>query len=534
MTHAALFLPLILTLSSFLGFSTAQASAICPWTKVMPDNNLYYNFVRMDNGQSHPSTRLYHSFWSGSEQHLLLSCSWTEDVEVIRSYLSVCRQRPQDFSGPPKENLENLLLGADQCVPLTSGMLESRGRRDRRSVGGPGQEERSEVAKHPRVKRGFIVPGTLWCGSGNKAPSYTDLGVFSNTDSCCREHDQCKHTILSFQSGFGVFNSNIFTMSHCDCDKTFRSCLREANDRISEVVEYTFFNLLKMHCFTLSNRLQCAERNWFGMCKKSQMALYADVHPPELSEAPQPKACLNTSCININATIPAELLESSLTDPELHRMSTTASTPAAPASSGGSPSITAAAHRPDSTALVRPKGSAPEGKDELMVVPIKHQTDMSRYKNISEEQMSCGVYKDLDECRSKIPPQQRRHGLQNSEDRTLYHCNCTTRLFQTLAQQKQLTKVQTFLLGHVSLSCFLLPNCPTGNTSCTAMVVKAELPGLNQRPAEVEEQRHLQAVRLKVSKTNMRAKRKDRPVRLYKLCQRMTRTKHTQKVTTRG
>uniref|UniRef100_A0A8C6KXG4 phospholipase A2 n=1 Tax=Nothobranchius furzeri TaxID=105023 RepID=A0A8C6KXG4_NOTFU len=431
MTHAALFLPLILTLSSFLGFSTAQASAICPWTKVMPDNNLYYNFVRMDNGQSHPSTRLYHSFWSGSEQHLLLSCSWTEDVEVIRSYLSVCRQRPQDFSGPPKENLENLLLGADQCVPLTSGMLESRGRRDRRSVGGPGQEERSEVAKHPRVKRGFIVPGTLWCGSGNKAPSYTDLGVFSNTDSCCREHDQCKHTILSFQSGFGVFNSNIFTMSHCDCDKTFRSCLREANDRISEVVEYTFFNLLKMHCFTLSNRLQCAERNWFGIWKNKSRLQYEH----ELSEAPQPKACLNTSCININATIPAELLESSLTDPELHRMSTTASTPAAPASSGGSPSITAAAHRPDSTALVRPKGSAPEGKDELM--------------------MSCGVYKDLDECRSKIPPQQRRHGLQNSEDRTL----------RLPLMKKQLTKVQTFLLGHVSLSCFLLPNCPTGNTS---------------------------------------------------------------------
>lgn len=45
-------------------------------------------------------------------------------------------------------------------------------------------------------------------------------GIFADTDSCCREHDHCKHTILSFHSQFGVFNRNIFTMSHCDCDNT--------------------------------------------------------------------------------------------------------------------------------------------------------------------------------------------------------------------------------------------------------------------------------------------------------------------------
>lgn len=37
-------------------------------------------------------------------------------------------------------------------------------------------DERSGVKPKLRVKRGFIVPGTLWCGSGNKAPSYADLG----------------------------------------------------------------------------------------------------------------------------------------------------------------------------------------------------------------------------------------------------------------------------------------------------------------------------------------------------------------------
>uniref|UniRef100_A0A665UDF1 Phospholipase A2-like central domain-containing protein n=1 Tax=Echeneis naucrates TaxID=173247 RepID=A0A665UDF1_ECHNA len=116
--------------------------------------------------------------------------------------------------------------------------------------------------------RGFIVPGTLWCGSGNKAPSYADL----ETDSCCREHDQCKHTILSFHSDFGVFNTNIFTMSHCDCDNRFHSCLKEANDSISHVVGYTFFNLLKMN-FLLLLVILFVKNKLLLSCAKSQLVL---------------------------------------------------------------------------------------------------------------------------------------------------------------------------------------------------------------------------------------------------------------------
>lgn len=37
-------------------------------------------------------------------------------------------------------------------------------------------DDKSEVRSPPRVKRGFIVPGTLWCGSGNKALSQENLG----------------------------------------------------------------------------------------------------------------------------------------------------------------------------------------------------------------------------------------------------------------------------------------------------------------------------------------------------------------------
>ena len=57
----------------------------------------------------------------------------------------------------------------DLCV--SAGDTWGRERTGRRFTAGG-----SEVGRVQRVKRGFIVPGTLWCGSGNKAPSYEDLG----------------------------------------------------------------------------------------------------------------------------------------------------------------------------------------------------------------------------------------------------------------------------------------------------------------------------------------------------------------------
>ncbi|XP_072228794.1 group 3 secretory phospholipase A2 [Leuresthes tenuis] len=509
MAHIAALLPLILT-ASILSCTAARASILCTWTKVFSDDEVHFSFLRSDLQQSHPSLRLYHSVWSG--KRAVLGCTWSDLTAVIRSYLSMCRERTQEFSDDKNEKFDlDSMFDAEQCVSLASqrfAVLGGRtGNRHVRSVDGR-EDGGSEVRIHQRVKRGFIVPGTLWCGSGNKAPSYADLGVFSDTDGCCREHDQCKHSILSFHSEFGVFNSNIFTMSHCDCDNKFRSCLREANDSIADVVGYTFFNLLKLQCFTFSHKLQCMQRNWFGMCKETQMALYADIHPPTLYEsAQQTEGCMNSSCSIINST---ELLQSTTSNPQL--FSTTAATSSVPTLSASSPTE-----------------PTPERTDDLEnALPAKHQTVVEQYVNFTEEQTPCGIYKDLDECRSKIRPQKTKYGFHNTESRTLYHCNCTQRLFQTLAQQTQLTDVQGLLLEHVSQSCFLPPDCTAGNT-CTAVVVKAEFSQLDQRSsAEMEQQRHLQAVNLKVRRPNItRAKRKDRPVRLYKLCVRITQPKQS-------
>uniref|UniRef100_A0A3Q2GD72 phospholipase A2 n=1 Tax=Cyprinodon variegatus TaxID=28743 RepID=A0A3Q2GD72_CYPVA len=453
--------------SALLSCSAAQSSIRCIWTKVSPNGQVHVSFLRGDPLGT--PLRLYHSVWSG--ERALSGCTWSDDAALIQSYASLCGGRTRGFSDRAANMFDlDSLLDADECVSLASPSFEGEKRgRHVRSLGDQSEDERSEVRIRTRVKRGFIVPGTLWCGSGNKAPSYADLGVFSDTDSCCREHDQCKHTILSFQSEFGVFNSNIFTMSHCDCDNKFRSCLRTANDSIADVVGYTFFNLLKMHCFTFSHRLQCAERNWFGMCKKTQMALYADVHSPTQYESArsEDEGCMNGSCSYINSTAPAELQETNTSDPRL--LSTTAATSTVPAASS-TPSIT-------------------DGTNFSLSLSLK----LNIYIVFTEEESSCTIYKELDECKNKILPQQRKYGLHNTETKMLYHCNCTA--------------------------------------NCTAVLVKAEPPQLLQRNvAQVEQQRHLQIVKPKVRRLEMRKeKREDRPLRLYRMCLRMTRPKQMKK-----
>ncbi|XP_070780223.1 group 3 secretory phospholipase A2-like [Enoplosus armatus] len=434
MTRIAPLVAVILT-SSLLRWT--EASILCSRTEVLPTGEVRYTFLR----QASPSLRLYHSAWSG--ERTLLSCAWSDDAAVIQNYFSACRERAQEFSDQPDErvDVQSVFEAEGLCVSMEAphGHVHT-GKKHARSAESPteethqGQAERSEVTSSYHF---LILPGTLWCGSGNNAQSYEDLGILAETDSCCREHDHCNFTLPPSGSDHGVFNNRGYTMSHCDCDNKFRSCLMEAGDRMSDVVGRTYFDRLKTHCFEFSHQLQCTQRNWFGMCKESTMVLHGEVHPPALYGYP------NSTEVSMNSTI------------------------------------------------INP--TEPTGK-----------------------QLSCSVFKDLDECTDKILPQQQRHGLHNPEATTLYHCNCTARLFHTLANQRQLTKVQALLLGHVSQACFLPKACTAGKI-CKADLVKVELPQLDQGDdADVEVD----------GPNGMRAdKRQDRAARLHKLCLRMVQNR---------
>ncbi|CDQ98408.1 unnamed protein product, partial [Oncorhynchus mykiss] len=298
-----------------LMLTTAAAAAdprdFCFWTKVTSNGEFHLSFLRHHSKTHHASSsslHLYHSVWS--VENRLVNCAVSDDTAVTNSYMSVCREKNTtgEFSDRPRERFDVSAQSEleSHCAPVSSPTRHARSVIDdiafQNLLGDGGDSSRDETQTHRRVKRGFIVPGTLWCGSGNKAATYDDLGVFAETDSCCREHDQCQDTILSFETNYGVFNTNIFTLSHCHCDNRFHQCLLGAEDSISDTVGYVFFNLLKMHCFEFSHRLQCSQRNWFGMCQQYEMSLYAVVHPPTFYNSTQPDLYLEEDDMADNTT----------------------------------------------------------------------------------------------------------------------------------------------------------------------------------------------------------------------------------------
>lgn len=51
-----------------------------------------------------------------------------------------------------------------------------------------------------------LIPGTKWCGGGNEADDYYDLGEHDKLDKCCRAHDLCAMCLKTGKSGWGLSN----------------------------------------------------------------------------------------------------------------------------------------------------------------------------------------------------------------------------------------------------------------------------------------------------------------------------------------
>lgn len=68
-------------------------------------------------------------------------------------------------------------------------------------------------------RENFILPGTKWCGAGQLAEDYGELGLDRTEDKCCRAHDNCRMNIGQFRRRFGYFNFRPYTISHCRCDR---------------------------------------------------------------------------------------------------------------------------------------------------------------------------------------------------------------------------------------------------------------------------------------------------------------------------
>ncbi|XP_041456350.1 uncharacterized protein LOC121408783 [Lytechinus variegatus] len=121
-----------------------------------------------------------------------------------------------------------------------------------------------------RSRRSITYPGTLWCGAGHRAKSEYALGDNTFTDRCCRSHDFCpkEMQILAFKTKHYLTNKNMFTLSHCACDKRFHKCLRQVRNAVSYDVGNWYFNILRSKCFVVRQKKQCVEKEWWGKCKR--------------------------------------------------------------------------------------------------------------------------------------------------------------------------------------------------------------------------------------------------------------------------
>ncbi|XKL68518.1 hypothetical protein PGB90_004009 [Kerria lacca] len=93
-----------------------------------------------------------------------------------------------------------------------------------------------------------IFPGTKWCGTGDIARTYFDLGVERNMDKCCRKHDLCPIKVKSNSLRYNLTNKSLYTKSHCVCDDEFLRCLRQVGKPAAEFMGKIYFNIIQVPC----------------------------------------------------------------------------------------------------------------------------------------------------------------------------------------------------------------------------------------------------------------------------------------------
>ncbi|KAH8373120.1 hypothetical protein KR009_012121 [Drosophila setifemur] len=110
------------------------------------------------------------------------------------------------------------------------------------------------------VGLGIIVPGTKWCGPGNIAKNFDDLGTERELDACCRAHDNCKEKILSNEEAYGLQNFGLFPIFSCDCEAALRSCFTSLHSVHSLALGRIYFSSKEV-CFAFGHPIvSCWEK----------------------------------------------------------------------------------------------------------------------------------------------------------------------------------------------------------------------------------------------------------------------------------
>lgn len=151
----------------------------CFWTSSISNGQTQYMFLHQTTVGRERSFVLLDTIWD--EEKSLLHCVTSNKRAVVKSFSSKCwRARDRSFSDIPdgRFNVSILFEPDNPCVDLghlpEPSMSVRRIRDLDRKMIYRNSGESSQKLK--RSKRAWMIPGTLWCGSGNKASNFSDLG----------------------------------------------------------------------------------------------------------------------------------------------------------------------------------------------------------------------------------------------------------------------------------------------------------------------------------------------------------------------
>lgn len=189
MNGRCLFLVIVCLVSVLLDSSaaghfgaSARASHFCFWTSSISNGQTHYMFLHQTTDGMERSFVLFDSIWK--EENSLVDCITSNKRAVIKSFSSKCRKaRNGPYSDIPdgRFNISMLVEPDGPCVAvgrLPELRVPVRRTRDLESMDCKTIYRKSGESsqKLKRSKRAWMIPGTLWCGSGNKASSFSDLG----------------------------------------------------------------------------------------------------------------------------------------------------------------------------------------------------------------------------------------------------------------------------------------------------------------------------------------------------------------------
>uniref|UniRef100_A0A8C9PI63 Phospholipase A2 group III n=1 Tax=Spermophilus dauricus TaxID=99837 RepID=A0A8C9PI63_SPEDA len=388
-------LAVLLGVLGFLGLTPGGSHALhwdstsCHLARSIPGSPLgSLSFL----GKDTQGLALFHARWDAHRR--LQVCSRLDEPELTATFGALCVHEITQgfFIHTPGPELQRTLA-----------MLQSQWETCRGPEEGPAREKRmagqSEAPGrgHLRKKRGWTMPGTLWCGVGDSAGNSSELG----------EPQGLQHWIPLSQSECPLRSDlTILSLNFL----IYKQCLRNQHDSISDIVGVAFFNVLEIPCFVLKEKEACVAWYWWGGCRMYGSVLLAHLQPTTYYNASwkSPITSLTPSPQSLAPTKLQQKQHPRKRQPQLKnsRYPSLANTTVFQATSS----------RTD---------VAPTAETWAPHPVLQHLKPQGAHR-------ACHSFRRLDQCEHQIKPQETKFQLLNSARGPLFHCNCTQRLARFL------------------------------------------------------------------------------------------------------